>query len=105
MLHCSNGELLAILVVHPFQTFSLMMTNGNADGTTSVMTSIPCAAGSDTDICVIQVCPFHACIQFNTCKENLVGGFFSGGTQHVVSPLYRDLSGLCSDLRCMVLDV
>lgn len=37
------------------QTFLLEMISFNADGTTSIKTSVPCEAGSSTDICMIEV--------------------------------------------------
>eukprot|EP00752_Nemacystus_decipiens_P018442 g16533.t1 len=36
------------------ETFTLKMVGTNPDGTTSVTTTIPCEAGSSTDICIMQ---------------------------------------------------
>lgn len=53
--HCLLTVTLALVSFDPTQTFVLKMTTRNPDETISITTSVPCAAGSDTDICLAQV--------------------------------------------------
>ena len=56
-----SAELFAIDDFRlPNQTFSLRMVTRNPDGTTSITTSMPCSAGSSTDICLVKVIRLHA---------------------------------------------
>lgn len=45
----------------PNQTFLLKMISLNADGTTSMTTSVPCTAGSSSEVCMMQVSVDVAC--------------------------------------------
>lgn len=39
----------------PLQSFLLKVVSANADGSTAVAKSIPCEAGSSTDLCMVEV--------------------------------------------------
>lgn len=40
---------------YPVQTFLLKVTTQNEDGSTSMIKTVPCDAGADLDICLVEV--------------------------------------------------
>lgn len=42
------------------QSFLLKVVSTNADGSASVVTSVPCSAGSANELCMVEVCTIFA---------------------------------------------
>ena len=41
--------------ISPLQTFLLKIVSQNSDGSTAIIKSIPCEAGSKTELCMVEV--------------------------------------------------
>ena len=48
--------LVGFPLVSPLQSFHLKVESDNTDGSTTITESIPCEAGSSTELCMVEVC-------------------------------------------------
>ena len=51
-------SLLGLPRFVPLQTFLLKVMSVNADGSTAILKSVPCEAGSSTEFCMVEVCTY-----------------------------------------------